>query len=412
MHNFKLWHREIILVDMNAFFASVEQRDHPEWQSRPVVITNGTMGSTIITSSYEARAYGIKTGMSLTEAKQLCPHLVRAPTRPHVYAETSIRIMKSLETNVCPEIEVFSIDECFLDVTHSQKLLGSPKTIGELVKKTVKNSSGILCSVGISGDKTTAKYAAKLNKPDGLTIIPPWESEHVLMNVPITDLCGISKGIGKFLNDRGVFNCGDMKQIPISELTRRFGHPGNRIWLMAQGKDPDPLFLTVADPKSIGHGKVIPPNTMDETIILTYFQHMAEKVAYRLRKNHLKAKSFYIAMRTNTTWIKDNRNTETMTDDGQNIYKLCSSFLNDYWYGDGVFQVQVTAKNPMPSSGQIELFVSYNTKRESLNEVMDQINQRFGAYTLMPAKLLNKSTMPDVIAPAWKPSGHRQTIGE
>lgn len=412
MQHKHFWSRQIALVDMNAFFASIEQRDHPEWQARPVVITNGTLGSTIITSSYEARAYGIKTGMRLKEAQKLCPHLVRAPTRPQVYAQASIAIMEALEYHVCPDIEVFSIDECFLDLTQSQRLFGSPDAVGQLIKKTVNDAANVLCSVGISGDKTTAKYAAKLNKPDGLTIIAPWDAEAALRDAPVTELCGINKGIGRYLNDRGVFTCDDMKKLPISELTRRFGHPGNRIWLMAQGKDPDPLFYDIPDPKSIGHGKVIPPDTSDKETILTYYQHMSEKVAYRLRKHQLRAKSFFIAMRTKESWFKDIKKTGTTTDDGQQIYQLCKAFLDSYWYGEGVYQVQVTAKNPVPSHGQIELFVSYDIKKDATNKVMDAVNQRYGGYTLTPAKLINKSEMPDVIAPAWKPSGHRQTIGE
>lgn len=153
----KHWSRMILLVDMNAFFASVEQLDHPEWQAKPIAITNGSLGSTIITCSYEARAYGVKTGMRLKEARLNCPTLIQAPTRPRRYADLSIKIMDALAENVSPDIEVFSIDEAFLDATGCQRLLGTPEEIGNIAKKAVKDASGLLCSVGISGDKTTAK---------------------------------------------------------------------------------------------------------------------------------------------------------------------------------------------------------------------------------------------------------------
>ena len=267
----------ILLVDMNAFFASVEQRDHPEWKGRPICITNGSHGTTIITASYEARAYGIKTGMRLPEARQLCSDLIRVPSHPEQYAAVSTAIMKALE-DVTPDIEVFSVDEAFLDATGVQKLWGTPLEIAERTKQAVYEASGLLCSVGVSGDKTTAKYAAKLNKPNGLTIIPPWEAEQKLRYVPVTELCGINKGIGGFLEQYGVMYCGEMRNIPMSVLSKRFGNLGKRIWLMAQGQDPEPLSNHVAPPKSIGHGKVIPPNTTTESIILTYLHHMSEKV--------------------------------------------------------------------------------------------------------------------------------------
>ena len=268
------WERAIILVDMNAFFASIEQNDHPEWQARPIGITNGLRGTCIITSSYEARAWGVKTGMRVKEAQQRCPGFIQVPARPERYAEISTRIMRSLNS-ITPDVEIFSVDEAFLDVTRCQRLSGTPEQMAQRVKEVVVEASGgALCSIGVSGDKTTAKYAAKLNKPDGMTIIPPWESEERLKDVPVTELCGIAKGVGRFLADRGVYTCGDMASLPIGELARRFGNPGRRIWYMAQGQDPEPLTLKVAAPKSIGHGKVMPPNTTDEDVIMTYIQHM------------------------------------------------------------------------------------------------------------------------------------------
>lgn len=185
------------LVDMNAFFASVEQLDNPAWRGRPVAITNGQQGTCIITCSYEARAYGVKTGMRLKEARLKCPELIQCPARPERYAAISSSIMFALQ-DITPDVEVFSVDEAFLDVTKCQKLLGSPESIAQQVKQTVFDASGLLCSVGISGDKTTAKYAAKQHKPNGLTVVPPWQAKEYLKNVPATDLCGIAKGIGDF----------------------------------------------------------------------------------------------------------------------------------------------------------------------------------------------------------------------
>ena len=135
--------------------------------------------------------------MRLREAHQLCPDLIQAPSRPQRYAGISTAIMTALGT-ITPDIEVFSVDEAFLDVTQCQQLWGPPAVIAQLVKDIIYETSGLHCSVGLSGDKTTAKYAAKLNKPNGLTVIPPWQAQAMLRNVPVTELCGIGTGIGRF----------------------------------------------------------------------------------------------------------------------------------------------------------------------------------------------------------------------
>jgi len=404
-----LWPRAIILVDMNAFFASIEQRDRPEWRGRPVAITNGAVGTCIITCSYEARAYGIHTGMRLKQARRLCPELIQCPADPQRYAATSTAIMEALR-DITPDVEVFSVDEAFLDVTHCQRLSGTPLRMARLAKQKVFEASGVLCSVGVSGDKTTAKFAAKLDKPDGLTVIPPWEAAARLQDVPVTGLCGIADGIGRFLADHGVHTCGEVKRLPISVLARRFGNPGRRIWYMCQGEDPERLQPDVAAPQSIGHGKVMPPGTRDREVLLTYLLHMGQKVGTRLRRHRLQATTFYIGLRTDAGWIGGKRRTALPVDDGHTIMALCRDMLDTDWHGAGVHQVQVTALDPVDTGRQLELFDAANAAQREVNAVMDAVNRRYGEFALAPARLLNRSNMPNVIAPAWKPYGHRQTI--
>ena len=153
------WPRAIALIDMNAFFASVDQRDFPSLLGQPVAITNGLRGSCVITSSYEARAKGVRTGMRLPEARKLCPNLVQRPARPEVYARVSTNIMQALH-EVCPDMEVFSVDEAFIDITPCQRLYGSPVRTARLLKQAVYRASGLLCSIGVSGDKTTGEDQA------------------------------------------------------------------------------------------------------------------------------------------------------------------------------------------------------------------------------------------------------------
>ncbi len=403
------WPRAIILVDMNAFFASVEQRDFPELRGRPIAVTNGLLGSTIITSSYEARAFGIKTGMRLSEARRLCPHLVQRSTRPKVYAETSTAIMEALAT-ICPDMEVFSVDEAFLDVTRCQRLHGTPARIARLAKQKVFESSELHCSVGVSGDKTTAKFAAKLHKPNGLTVIPPWEARHRLAAVPTTELSGIARGIGNFLTAHGIHTCGQMERLPVSVLAARFGNLGRRIWLMCQGLDPDGLHPEAPPPRSIGHGKVLPPATTEHTVLLTFLQHMSEKVGARLRRHSMETQRLLIGLKTERGWRCDKPRLPLPSNDGRAIFALCRKVVAQHWHGEAVLQVQVTALDPRPQQLQGELFAAPYPTHEAGNRAMDAINQRFGDMTLAPARLIKRGEMPDVIAPAWKPSGHRRTV--
>ncbi len=415
-NNISLWERAIILMDLDAFFASIEQLDFPELKNKPVAVTNGEQGSCIITCSYEARAFGVKTGMRIYDAKKLCPGLIKRPSRPQRYVDISKNIMLSLY-DITPDIEVFSVDEAFLDVTNCQRLHGTPLQMAKMVKQAVYNASGLTCSVGVSGDKTTAKYAAKLQKPNGLTVIHPSRAKFVLANIPVTDLCGIASGIGQFLASYGVFKCGDMTKIPQSILKKRFGPLGTKVWLMAQALDPTSVCQREQAPKSVGHGKVLPPNTADKKIILNYFRYMAEKVALRLRKYNLEAKVYYIAIKIIDDNLKHNTisyklKLEYYSNDGYKIYNLCVYFLENYWQGQGVWQVQVTALDPKSVGEQQDLFTdcSINNKQLLVNQITDEINLKFGSFTVQPAALLEHSSTPDVIAPSWQPKGVRNSV--
>jgi len=406
----KPWARAIILVDMNAFFASVEQLDHPEWRGRALVVTNGKQGTCIITSSYEARSYGIKTGMRLKEAKQLCRNLIQVPANPGRYVEVSRSIMDALAT-LTPDIEAFSVDEAFLDVTHCQLLYGTPEKIGLMAKELIYKVSGLLCSVGISGDKTTAKFAAKLEKPDGFVVIPPWEAKERLRHVDVTELSGIKSGIGGFLRKHGATQCGEVEKIPISILAKRFGNLGRRIWYMCQGADPDPIHTVLTNPKSMGHGKVMPPNTTSATTIESFLMHMCEKLGARLRHHQFRAQHFFAGVLNHELgWFGSKGKSTQPINDSKEIFQLASFLIHQHWNGEPVSQIQVTALDPSNEGFQTDFFIKVDDKRELLYTVLDKINDRFGEFTIAPAPMLYRSQMPNVIAPAWKPYGHRQTI--
>lgn len=409
MKSDKRWPRAIILVDMNAFFASVEQLDHPEWRGQPVAVTNGSQGTTIITCSYEARQFGIRTGNKLYEAKKVCPQLIHAPSRPHRYAQVSKTIMDAL-VSITPTCEVFSVDECFLDVTQCQGLY-DPIKAAQKAKTLVYKVSGLHCSVGVSGDKTTAKYAAQLQKPNGFTVIYPDKAKERLRRVPVTELCGIGKGVGNFLARYGIYTCGDMEKLPIGVLAKRFGNLGKRFWYMCQGADPEPVHTTIPDAKSMGHGKVLPPGTVDDKQLLYYFSYLCERLAARLRENQMKANVFFVGMNSALWgWIGKNIKTPFVTNHGVDIFVYCEALVTSNLQHGEIRQVQITALNPTIGQEQLDLFIQENQKTVQIDTVKDKINNRFGEATLKPARQLQDLEMTPVIAPAWRPSGSRNSI--
>tara|TARA_B100001778_G_C18540129_1_gene607843 strand:- start:43 stop:1278 length:1236 start_codon:yes stop_codon:yes gene_type:complete len=404
------WAKIIFHIDMNAFFASIEQRDDPKLFGKPIAITNGNKGSCIITCSYEARAFGIKTGMYFSEAKRKCPSLIRCSSNPKKYIYVSSKIMDILY-NISPDIEIFSIDEAFLDLSNCKKIYPSLFDVAYLIKDKIFSDLNLPCSIGIAENKSNAKFAAKMQKPDGITVLPPDKSEEILSNYPIKDLCGVSNGIGSFLNNHGVFVCGDMKNIPISILGTRYGNIGKKIWLMAQGKDIDSLKLRENPPKSFGHGKVTKPNLKDIYEIKKILHHMSNKVAKRLRQNNYESNIFLIGLKIKDYWISHKYKISKYTNHDKDIFKLCLLLVNEFYIQkNGIYQVQVTAINIKPMNMQKDLFAVNCDKNTDIDYTIDSINNKFGDLMLRPARLCNKLQTPDVISPSWRPTGHKKSL--
>ena len=410
----RFWPRAILHIDMNAFFASVEQRDFPELRGKPIGVTNGEVGTTLITCSYEARAAGVKTGMRVYEARRLCPGLIQRPARPKVYAAISTRIMHALR-DISPDVEVFSVDEAFIDVTHCQRLHGSPEHIAQLTRQRIHDvSGGLPCSIGVAGNKSIAKIASELERPNGLTVIPPWEARSRLDEIPMEKLCGLGPNIAEFLSRYGAQTCGDVARLPMTVLARRYGVTGKYLWLACQGKDTDPVAPEVAPPQSIGHGKVLPPHTRAASVIEIYLRHMCEKVAARLRRYDMQVGQLYIGLRLEAP-CEDIGQLFALPfglPDGKQLFELAWKFFHCRWRGEAVTHVQVTASDLRSASGQLDLFPADDSRVIRRFSAIDRINLRYGEFTVAPATLLGRSTMPNVIAPAWRPDGHRQHIPE
>lgn len=409
MKHMSIWARAIILVDMDAFFAAIEQRDCSAWQGRPLVVTNGRQGSCIITSSYEARAYGIKTGMRLYEAYRLCPDLIQASSRPSVYTQVSRKIMAALR-DITPDVEVFSVDEAFLDVTGCQRLYGSIERCAVLVQQTIARVSGLSCSVGVSRDKITAKFAATCSKPRGITIIPPSQLQAWLQDLPVTHLCGIGPKIGRFLAQHGVITCGDMAHLPISVLGKRFGALGRRLWLMCQGMDNDPVRSHMPPVKSLSHSKILPPNTQAADSILAIMHLLTDRLCARLRANHLCCNQFWLGFKDAALGWQGSGVRRLQADaDALLLWQDAQKIFKQHWLGGVVLQLKVVALNP--TTGQ-QLSWLNEADKPSVDALIDSVQQRFGSRALQRAHGLSQPSPVRVISPAWRDSGVRDSIDD
>ena len=406
------WKNHYAHIDMMAFFASVEQLDFPELSGKPVVVTNGKEGSTIITASYEARAFGIKTGVKLKEALQVCPQLIRRASRPKRYVAISQKIMQAL-TTITPDQEVFSIDECFLYLTPILHFYDSLDALATKIRYCVFTASGGLSSsIGISEGKLTAKLAAKSQKGQ-TTILPPWQTSAYIGSLPVSEICGIGKKITQYLNQYGIFKCADIRAFPEDILAKRFGHIGKRLYSVCLGHDPQPIITDIPTPKSMGHGKVLPPATTDITLISATLAHQVEKLGARLRQHHLKATKIEVGLKLNTHWIADNFRCIEPTSSSHTLWCFAKKVL-EKWRGEGVFQVQINAKPLIPSHiKQYDLFYEpslADQKNQYIDALKDKVNQRFGGCVLMPATMLQAKDNVPVISPAWRPKGPKQSI--
>ena len=352
----KTWRRMIAMVELAAFPTEIEQMDNPSLQGRPICLVNSEQGSIVIAASSEAQASGIQIGMTWLMAKEHCPESVRVVARPARYGEISRQIMAALRA-FTPEVEVFASNEAFLDLTSCQSYYRhEPDVIGRLIKETVNAaSSGLPCSIGISGDKTSARWAAK-QQQGGLTVLHPNDAEDCLRSIPLAELCGMGRSMVAFFAQYDVHCCGDMKKIPVSVPAQRYGNLGRQLWLMAQARDPSPVNVRCMASTSLSKGKILLPQTCDLSILQSHFMLTAEKLALQLRRQGQSVADFNIGIRCPEGWRQAWLRPPEPTNNSLEIFRLSKQFLRQYWFGDTVQQIRIQAAPPVLEELQPDFF--------------------------------------------------------
>ncbi len=401
--------KTIMHVDMNAFFAAVEQQSNPALRGRPIAVTGSEKRSIILTASYEARAFGVKTGMTRFEAFERCPQLTLVPANNRLYTHVSTEIM-ALFQDYTPLVEIFSVDEAFLDLSGSLKLFGGVERIAYLIKSRIKARLGITCSIGVAPNKLLAKLASEQRKPDGLTVFRPEEIPVLLENMPIQELCGIGRRLGRQLHGFGIFTCGQLSRFPLTVLRKKYGVVGDRLHAMARGIDLSPVVPVEESAlvKSVGHSRTLRHDLDDRQAICAFLLQLAEMVGRRARRYQVSGRVVTLTLRyTDFTTISRQQAQEDYLDGSEAIYRASVKILDSLALNQPVRLLGVRLSSLRFKTGQLPLFPD-EQRQYLLTEARDCVNDRYGDFTVMFASLLEqKGKGSHVISPAWRPEGVR-----
>ncbi len=385
--------RVIFHVDMNAFFASVEQQCNPHLRGKPIVVCgNAKLRTVVAACSYEAKAFGIKNGMSIPEAKLLCPQVIPVGGSSARYVFVSHRIFEILR-EYTPHVEVFSIDEAFMDMTHTWSLKGhSIEAVGRSIKKQIVKELGLRSSVGMAPNKLLAKLGSNRQKPDGLVRIQMGDIPTLMARLPIEDLCGIGKQLKLALNDLGIFTGADLGAASESMMVKRFGVYGRKMRLMGQGVDYSPVVATASDDsvKSMGHSYTLSSDTSNEETLRGVLLRLSEKVARRLRKKSYCGRTVSLTVRyagfETRSWQQvqpENVNS------GLSIYHAAwRLFMRHSWplkYRVRLLGVSVSQLN---REAQQLNFLDDEVKRRKIDACLDTMSDRFGEFSIVRARAL------------------------
>ncbi len=379
--------RTILHVDLDAFFAAVEQRDRPELRGKPVIVGGIPPGRGVVSAaSYEARVFGVHSAMSLTEAVRRCPDGVFLPVDGRRYQQASRDVMAILR-RFTPQVEPISIDEAFLDVTGSLPLFGEGPQIAAMIKAAVRDDVGLTASVGVATTKLVAKIASDLRKPDGLVVVPPGDEATFLAPLPIWRLWGVGEKTAAVLAEYGVRTIGDLAALPPDQLTRRFGKHGGSLALRAQGLDDDPVHE--GDPaKSVGHEHTFDTDTLDAETIERTLLAMSEGVAGRLRSAGVRASTIAVKVRDSSfRTITRQRTLREPTDLTEPIYRAALELARPEVRGIRIRLLGVTASN-LGEREQLTMFADEDPRRRKAIEATDTLRRRYGSGVVTRGRLV------------------------
>ena len=380
--------RAITHVDMDAFYAAVEQRDRPELRGQPVIVGADPRGRGVVSAcSYEARVFGVRSAMPISRAYRLCPHGVYLPVDMAKYARVSGEIMAILKA-FSPLVEPVSVDEAFLDLTGTETLWGPPPEAVRRIKTRIREETGLTASAGLAANKFVAKVASDLRKPDGLVVVPAGGEAAFLAPLPIERLWGVGKATAKELQALGVATIGQLQILTPAVLAARLGPHGPDLLDLAHGRD-ERAVEPFSPPKSMGAENTFGRDCRDPARLEETLRGQAERVARELRAEHLAACRVTLKLRWADFTTLTRSHTGDPTQDGLEIYRRATLLLSRERLIQPVRLIGVSASTFRPEArGQLPLLDPAAVRRENLARAVDRITGRYGRSAILPARLL------------------------
>ncbi len=373
--------RWIMHVDMDAFFASVEQRDFPELRGKPVIVGGKSRRGVVATASYEARRFGVHSAMPITKARELCPHGVFVVPRFDAYREASEEIHEIM-LHYADAYEPISLDEAFLDISGMGSQYPTLGAIGRAIKEEIREKVHLVASVGIGPNKFLAKMASDMEKPDGLTIIPYGKEKEILAPLPVRRLWGVGEVTEKKLLAAGYRLIKDIQDADPRRLKDLLGNQGSFLRELAFGIDRRPIEAD-RQVKSIGDESTYDEDLTDRKAIEKEIAIHADIVAQRLRKHDLFARTISLKVRfASFKTVMRSLSLEEGTNLQEDIDRAALTLLSRIPVYEGIRLLGVTASNLGPPISMGSLFSEESEKRARAAKAMDEIQAKFGKKAL------------------------------
>lgn len=381
--------RWIMHVDMDAFFASVEQRDDPALQGKPVIVCGKSRRSVVATASYEARAFGVHSAMPLSQAKRLCPHGCFVAPRFEAYHEASDAIHQVM-LHYADAYEPISLDEAFLDISGMGSQYPTLGSIGRAIKEEIRCAVHLTASVGIAPNKFLAKMASDMNKPDGLCIIPYGREQEVLAPLPVRRLWGVGSVTEKKLLAAGFRTIADIQEAAPEKLSALLGNQGPLLKALSLGIDERPI-ISSRQVKSIGDESTYEYDLTDRPTIDREIAIHSDIVAQRLRRHDLAARTISLKIRfASFKTIMRSLSLEEGTNLQETIDSACQTLLSRIPLTEGIRLIGVTASNLGAPLSIPSLFSDKEEKRARAARAMDSIQEKYGRNALRKGFWLEK----------------------
>ena len=382
----------ILLIDMDAFFASVEQAHHPHLRGKPVIVCGDPARRGVVTAaSYEARPFGVHAGMPLGEARRLCPNAEYVEGNPEKYVSLSVKLL-DLYLRHSPDIEPFSVDEAFLELQKGTAMERAVE-VARAIQAEIDATFGLGASIGVGPNKLIAKMASGVKKPRGLTALDEEAFRGVFWPEDVQSLWGVGPRLATRMRSLGIQTVGDLAHAPVPALKGAFGIIGPQLIEAAWGRDDTPLVPChrPPDPKSMGHEVTLPADSEDGAFLEGTLLRLSDQVTRRMRTEGYAGRVVAVKLRSQhfVTVIRQ-RALASHTQDAQRVFQIARELWRENWKGGPLRLIGVTVSDlaAAPEAGQTELFETHR-KDDRWNQALDKVRDKLGEASLVPAGSLS-----------------------